>query len=452
MHREFKEDGGEKFRKLHRFSDHKQLALAEHELKDCLMKQNLRFIPLCFGMACMVLMLAALSCEVLDDDIEEHASPQDSTVTDVIGLDEVAELFSTLPITHSHLNEVHDAVTSSSGNGYDEEYTMKNLFEAPGAGVGERETKAEAAYDNPLRELLEAGVRAQMAADTGAVTKAMGRREMTADEYLAALMSSGIQVYWPFSEEWDGTSMPVITYDPEDGSEVNIGYEMIIGDDGSRRVQEVIVDEATAMERPVWVVNRNSDAEYTTLELLRREDPDWGEGGGCIIVSKSGSTDGQTVRTLVLKDFTMKRNFDSWFAGASEFFVKTGSVEDFTASTEAELRLYNPLVTDFMIVVKRSQVGEPVPFNAILVSDWIDGLDDCAFMITEDDGGTKEKWDLEAIVKYNSKSYGVDISIPFNSRDDVVWRGMLSKKWFRKNIDVPAQFGDVELTFGLQEY
>ena len=47
---------------------------------------------------------------------------------------------------------------------------------------------------------------------------------------------------------------------------------------------------------------------------------------------------------------------DSWFAGASEFFVKIGSVEDFTAVTEAELQLYNPLVTDFMIVVKRNQV------------------------------------------------------------------------------------------------
>jgi hypothetical protein len=35
---------------------------------------------------------------------------------------------------------------------------------------------------------------------------------------------------------------------------------------------------------PVWVVNRNSDAEFTPLEMLRREDPDWGEGGGTIII------------------------------------------------------------------------------------------------------------------------------------------------------------------------
>ena len=61
-------------------------------------------------------------------------------------------------------------------------------------------------------------------------------------------------------------------------------------------------------------------------------------------------------------------------------------MEDFTATTEAEMKLYVPAVTDFMIVVKRSQVGKPQPFNAVLVSDWTDQMLNCAFLITEDDG------------------------------------------------------------------
>lgn len=67
-------------------------------------------------------------------------------------------------------------------------------------------------------------------------------------------------------------------------------------------------------------------------------------------------------------------------------------MDDFTATTEAELRLYNPLVTDFMIVVKRGQVDKPQPFNAMIVSDWASQMSHCAFMITEDDGGTKTVW------------------------------------------------------------
>ena len=243
--------------------------------------------------------------------------------------------------------------------------------------------------------------------------------------------------------------MPIITFDPEDGSEVNIGYRLV-DDKGFRRIEEVIVDEEMARSEPVWVVNRNSDAGFKTLEMMRREDPDWGEGGGHIIVrpeNKSSIKSDDQVKMLILKDFTMNRNYDSWFAGASEFFVKMGYMEDFTASTEAELRLYDPLVTDFMIVVKRNQVGIPQNFNAILMSDWSDKVDACAFMITEDDGGTRTEWSSKAKVFIEGKSYGVEISLPMNVRDDVVWRGKLSGTWLERCSGESWPFGDVDLTF-----
>ena len=148
----------------------------------------------------------------------------------------------------------------------------------------------------------------------------------------------------------------------------------------------------------------------------------------------------------------MKRNYDPWFAGASEFFVKAGYVKNFTASTEAELRLYNPTVTDFMIVVKRSQLGIPQPFNAMLISDWSEQMTQCAFMIIEDDGGTMTEWKTTALVRVASKSYGVEISIPVNSRDDNVWRGQLSSAWLDANSNATAHFGDVDLIFEVVEY
>lgn len=129
-----------------------------------------------------------------------------------------------------------------------------------------------------------------------------------------------------------------------------------------------------------------------------------------------------------------------------------GSVEDFTASTEAELRLYSPSITDFMIVVKRGQEGKTLPFNAILVSELTDQLTHCAMMITEDDGGTITKWDCTAFVRIASKSYGIEISLPYNSRDDIVWRGQLATTWFENNNNVTGHFGDVDLTFEVLTY
>ena len=387
----------------------------------------------------------AVSCEITYNNVDEFPGDDPQPV---VRLDEVAEILAMVPLQAVHLEEVHNAVMSSSSNGYDEEYTMRHLFSAPGTGVGDKEFRSGAHYSSPLYKLIEEQVRAMSA------TKAMS---MDPDEFLGMLTESDVQIYWPYSEQWDGRSMPVITFDPEDGASANIGYRLVIEDDGSRHVEEIVVDEEMATEVPVWVVNRNDDAGFTSLEMLRREDPEWGEGGGSIIVNPSRSAVNPAVtkaglKTLILKDFTMNRNYDSWFAGASEFFVKIGYMEDFTATTEAELRLYNPLVTDFMIVVKRNQVGKPQNFNAILMSDWSEDTDACAFMITEDDGGTRTEWTTKAKVFVAGKSYGIEISLPLNVRDDVVWRGKLSYDWFDRCDGESWPFGDVGLTFEIIEH
>lgn len=446
-------------------------------------------------MAAMVLLPC---CEELDDDPEKYLE-QDEPL--VLPLDDVASLLSEIPIGEAQVGEVYDAVTSSSWNGYDEEYMMTDLFREPGAGVGDdrlpetamaarREamrkagvhTRSSGEYDEPLKDLIEKHLKERTKAGS-VLTRADGT-EITADEYLAALKSSDIQIYWPYSENWDKEEFPVITFDPDDGGSTNTGYRLSVDSDGNRTVEEVIVDETMAMEHPVWVVNRNDDSGYSSLELLRMQEPEWGNGGGEIIInphrssgvrgveetgrSVSGDTpvymsaagraagdvqeDDGTVMTLVLKDFTMLRNFDSWFAGASEFFVKVGSVEDFSASTEAELKLYSPSVTDFMIVVKRKYVGVPQKFNAVLVSDWTEQLTHCALIISEDDGGTKTSWKCSAVVKIKSRSYGFDIDLPINTRDDIVWRGQLSRKYIIANNGQAGHFGDVDLTFEIMEY
>ena len=394
-----------------------------------------------FIMYVLTAAFVAVSCERTEVPVTGQQGEEEKIS---VRLDEVAEILAMIPVQHGQMGEVHDAVTASSENGYDEEYTMRNLFVLPGSGVGDIQLRSEKSYDIPLRALIDEQVRSM------SVTKAIS---MDPDRFLEALTESDIQIYWPYSDEWDGTSLPVVTFDPEDGANVNKGYRLMIEDDGSRRVEEVVVDEEMAKGTPVWVVNRNDDADYTSLEMLRRDDPQWGEGGGAIIVNptRSGSPATAGLKTLVLRDFTMNRNYDSWFAGASEFFVKIGYLGNFTASTEAELRLYDPMVTDFMVVVKRSQVGVKQDFNAILMTDWSESTDACAFMITEDDGGTRTEWVSKAKVFIEGKSYGVEVTLPLNVRDDIVWRGKLAYEWFEKCNLEPWPFGDVDLTFEIVE-
>ena len=388
---------------------------------------------------CLVGALVATACERLApwwENIPQEEKEEPLSFT----LDEVARLVAAVPLGEAQVAEVHDAVSSSSGNGYDEEYPMRQVFGSPGMGVGDAPATRVEAYPEPLRDLLAAEARRQY-----------GTRAGEADAFLDALSASDVQIYWPFSEEFEDGGTPVITFDPGGRETWNTGW--IRRDDGT--LEEVVVDEEMAQQRPVWVINRNRDAEYQTLEMRRREDPDWGQGGNILVRSGAGNASPgtrakeQDFQTLVLRSFKANRQFDTWFCGGSEIWVKCGAVEDFTATTEAELRLYAPSITDFLIVVRRKQTGETLDFNAVLVSEWTGMLDNCAFMMVEDDGGTQTTWKCAAMVKYNSRSYGFEIEIPLRSRDDIIWRGALTRSYIERNNGVTGHFGDVELVLEL---
>ena len=322
----------------------------------------------------MVPALLCAGCEKLDDKIEDFPDAGESREPASVSLDELAELFAEVPFGTQQMEEVYQAVLASADNGYDEEYTLRNLFAAPGTGVGEDklETKSPVrSYSVPMRDLLEQTVRQRAAR-----TKASGEEPMDADAYLRALQDSDAQIYWPYFENWEGDVLPVITFDPGDNTSNNIGYRLV-GEGTDRHVEKVDVNEALAMETPVWVINRNDDAAYTTLQVLRKNDPDWGQGGS-VTVRSVGDAGGST-RTLFIKEFKMINNYDCWFAGASEFFIKAGKVEDFRASTEAELKLYAPAITDFMLVCRRRWRGQIINVNTVLVSEWTDQLDKIAF-------------------------------------------------------------------------
>ena len=407
----------------------------------------------------LLCLLLLLSCDRIPEPVEDRDNA-------ALPLDQVAQMLSELPMEPVHFKEVHRAVSSSSGNGYDEEYMMRDLFASPGRGVGEEDSgksgNSVEEHSKSLSDILPLRDLIIQYAENRAATKASG---FDPGIWLESLSSSDIQIYWPYSEDWDGETQPVFTYDPGDGSQVGVGWKVYTDERGARSVRKIEVDEKYAAAYPVWVVNRNSDSGYTSLDVMRREHPEWDNGGGALIIggpvssrapvvplSEEGTKAASSVKTLILKDFTMRRHYDTWLAGGSEFFIKAGSVNDFVASTEAELQLYVPAVTDFMVVVKRKQLGQALPFNTVLVSDWTSQLTQVAFMIVEDDGGSLTQWKCSAVVKVASKSYGFDISLPFNTRDDIVWRGQLSRRYIEATDKIAGHFGDVDITFEVVDY
>ena len=364
------------------------------------------------------------SCD--DMSREETLSPSGvSSSADILQVtpESVARMLSSLPLTLDQVREVKAGVEASSANGYDEEYPFSSIFSSPGTGVGDGIpcTKAEVedplALGNLIREYVSASL-------------------TRSGDFITELSASCLQIYWPYSDSWDRESVPVITFVPSDGRDRNVGFSSETLPDGERIIHEIMVDEAYAMVHPVWVVNFNQDAGAMTPQMLSKRSV---QG----VQTKASSS----FKTLKLKEFKAHRQYDPWLLGGSEFFIKIGSLKAFTADVVADLKLYNPEITDLMIKVKRNQVGRLLRYNTILVSDWSDQLDECAFMMVEDDGGKITSWKASGSVKIKSKSYGFDVELPYHRNDDIVWRGKLSSGYFQRYNGAPNRLGDVSVTF-----
>ena len=403
--------------------------------------------------------LAFLASACRGSDVVEPQSPESG-----FSLGGFAGHPSALPMDCSPLGEVFDAVCASSENGYDEEYMLADLVGSPGAGVGDGVFRSKAAprYDRPLRDLLSD----YFEANPSAVPTKAGDPEAC----LRMLMESDMQIYWPYSEDWDGEAFPIITFDPGDGSEYNYGYQAVRGEDGSVEIQSVYVDEQVAMSRPVWVINNNDDSHLVPVQSAFLDSaaalgadasspeaqaspemqaliPVVRTATADAAASVQGSEGDVPGDRLYIRSLKMLRNYDSWFGGASEFVIKCGAVDGFRATSEEDLSKYRPSVTDCVVVVKRRQLGMSVPLGILLLTDYTPQMENIAFLVTEDDGGKVENWKCEATVKWQSKSYGFTLNIPYRDSDDIVWRGQLSRSFFERGSIVTDRFGDVEITF-----
>lgn len=376
----------------------------------------------------MAAVLSAVSCQKGQYIIEDGSGmPADPAA---LRLEEIAAFLSDAVSDPEVLDEVHSAVAESYSHGYDEEYLFSNVVGCPGRGTGYKGTKADGTSPGALFR--------NMVATVGGQTGFPGtdvKSGIDAGAFMDSLAASDIQIYWPYSERWDGETEPVVTFDHGEDRDWNYGFILRSDALGNKVVSRVIVDEEYAKDNPVWVVNLNKDRHYVHLM----------PAGGAQAASSADipTRSGETIYSLMLRSFTALTNYDCWLAGASEYFIKVGAIENFTASTEAEMALFSPTITDFYIVVRRGEVGVPKEINTIMVSDWTLQMSSIALMIIEDDGGKKTSWDTEIMVKINSKSYGVTLSIPLNTRDDIVWRGSLSSRYLFATDASHTKFNDV---------
>ncbi|MDR0749833.1 MAG: hypothetical protein LBF62_09715 [Tannerellaceae bacterium] len=150
----------------------------------------------------------------------------------------------------------------------------------------------------------------------------------TGNDMESFLCKGDVQIYWPYSENWDGKEIPVITYGRYDGEDDDVSdvvaYRRTKDSFGKEKIESLIVNEEYAKKHPVWVINRNN-IPYSDLpdfnDNMFEKNGVWFYSEKANAVSSSEVSLRASSSASVFKLVSVKctKQYDSWIAGGSEF-------------------------------------------------------------------------------------------------------------------------------------
>lgn len=377
------------------------------------------------------------SCQNEDTPVQEAIT---QTQSEAKSFNEVATLLTTLPLDGEIYQEVHQAVETSLNYGLDEEYRFKEILDNSENSKVFNLTKSNKSLGALIRSHISQQTKTQQ---TDAYNK-----------LIDLMLKSDMQIYWPYSEDWDGTTAPYITFAP-DNFEQEWNYAFRRNQTGG--IDTVLINEEFMENNPVWIIN-NNERKYEDIPSFSKGQTiskgvlyaNRGEASSSIEdLNNTKSTSKEHVYTVKLGRFMSSHQYDKVWSGGSEFAIQMGAIDQFKIETPEQLKQVSPKVTYIRLTRSRKDIKKRrwVDVNSILSSDWHPNENNAAFMIHEEDQGGTRHWDANLSVTIKSQTYGFNAKIPYGSGDDLIYKTVYSRNFvFSTNNQVGNTF--VEHTSG----
>jgi hypothetical protein len=373
----------------------------------------------------ILLSLALGACSTESDSDLNLNKKKETDVVDSghsVELSEVATLLANIQIDNRVLDEVASAVNRSVELGLDENYKFSEIMHAENRKISTR----SAEESSPLKERIMEYVSTQRTQNT---------KSTNSSNILEILSDPTIQIYWPYADDWDGVTTPVITFNPKNDKDWNYAFKRSILEDGTLRIDTIIINEEYAQQHPVWVIN-NSNTPYNELPDFNRNEFTANNTfysselasqytNKKQLQSPTTKAVGDPVYTITLGTFKATQQYDNWLSGGSEFMIQFAAVNYNQVENEAPWRGLSPNIMASRITRTRKEIrkGKEIRENIMLISDWGPSSMDGAFMIHEEDaGGRKKFWETKTGVMIKDLPYEVNVKLPFYSNDDLVYR------------------------------
>lgn len=242
-------------------------------------------------------------------------------------------------------------------------------------------------------------------------------------QILELLDRGNVTLYWPYADEWDGKTLPTLVVSPEDDSqELCKGYELIKKGTGYALGRMVWVDEAYAMVKPVWVLNREARKREERLnEKLENTD----KLRAVVLGSK--------ITTLYLGSLQPTRHHDAWHKGGDEYEINVTApkhilVGDSIKILDRQLAMFRDEFTRKAI---RRRERREYQERVKLVSAWQPELDEIAMNIYENDASLFNRNDhtFSLSATWKGVKFTVEAKLPFASGDDELYKALWSAKY-----------------------
>lgn len=359
--------------------------------------------------AAAVLLFTVASCsnEELDGLPQEKPELETKSVVNEVELSTVAQLLASIEIDQSVMDEVKAGVDRSLKYGLDEEYRFTDMLRPESSKI-QRNSKMSSLMQKMNNELEgQSGLLRNLMANT---------------EFFNALSNNDLQIYWPYSANWNGTDNPVILYGSENKEQACMPVSLA---DGSFHVDTINVTPKFLKENTVWVVSKNN-TPYD--ELPNFENGEFVNKDGVFYYSKYANEVLAINRAkqpgVYVGTITSLKYHESDWAGAPEFdliWCHAGLALDLNAAPVG-------YVNRFRVNFISSEVGKPKQLDLRIQFSWTTYQITNALVVFEKDGG-KDKTGTRTL-KYKAlggKEFLVPVKFGYERTDDTVFDMILER-------------------------
>lgn len=192
---------------------------------------------------CVATAFCFLMASCSNEDLEKASLPdvmsKTKSIDNTVELSTVAQLLASIEIDQSVMNEVKAGVERSRKYGLDEEYRFTDMLK-PSLSKIQRSS---------VSSLL-----LQKMTDALNVKQEQLKSGISTSDFLNYLSDNDIQIYWPFSDKWDGYSLPILLSATDNNDWV---CKPVLTKNGFIEMDTVKLTREFVKNNTVWIISMN---------------------------------------------------------------------------------------------------------------------------------------------------------------------------------------------------